>query len=98
MIVDIGNIIISKIATLPFMDNYAGIIKVLSYREGKSKGAVKTFPASVNTTIEQCEGRYTDLLPDSSKKSVLFLEDRGTRLVRKEGKRMFFRGSVNLVC
>jgi hypothetical protein len=98
MIVQLGDILISKIETLPFIDKKAGVVKVISYKEDKKNGRVISFPASVNTTLEQCEGRYTDLLPDSKKKSVLFLEDRGVRFVEKEGRKMHFRGSVNLVC
>lgn len=97
MTVDIGNIIISKIETLPFIDKYAGVVKTLSYKD--DKGAIKSFPASVQTTLEECgTDRYKDLVLDSSKKSVLFLEDRGTRLIEKKGDRTYWRSSLNIVC
>lgn len=96
MIVPIGDILIDKISSLNFVDKIAGIVKILSY---KDKGVTKTFPASVKLTFEECEaGRYMDLAPDSSKKSVIFLEDRGTRFIKREGKRLYFRSSVSLIC
>lgn len=104
MIVGIGDIVIDKINTLPWLDKYAGIVKNLSYlsvdKEGKK--VKKTFPASCRMTWEECEagqdtGRYKDLIPDSSKKSLLYLEDKGVRFLRKEGRRYVWRASMNMV-
>src|SRR3954468_10611581 len=94
---DIGDIIISKIEPLPFIDKKASIVRTL---EQIDAGKKKTFPASIRQTLEEGEnGRYMDLCPDSSKKSVLFLDDRsGTRLQKKEGKRLYFTTSLTLLC
>lgn len=98
MVIDIGDILISKLLTLPFIDKYAGVVKTIQYRTVKD-GPVKSVPASVRATITECEqGRYYDLCPDSTKKSVLFLEDKGTRLVRRQGGRNYFRASFDLIC
>lgn len=100
MIKQIGNILISKVGTLPFVDKYAGVVKTLSFvaQEG-TKQVKKMFPAACNITLEECSsGRYKDLIPDSSKKSVLYLEDKGLRIVRREGGLIFFKASYDLVC
>lgn len=98
MVVDIGDILISKLLTLPFIDKYAGVVKTIQYKTTKDS-KIKSVPASVRATITDCErGQYFDLCPDSTKKSVLFLEDRGTRLVRRQGGRNYFRASFDLIC
>lgn len=101
MVIDIGDIIIGKLNSLPFIDKIAGVVKPIVYNsvgEGK-KITKKTFPASCRTTWEQCEsGRYKDLIPDSSKKSVLYLEDNGVRFVSRDGAKTKWKASYNLVC
>lgn len=101
MIVSIGDIIIDKIKLLPFLDKYAGVVQVLAYKSTDKSGKVtkKTFPASCNVTFEQCKsGQYKDLCPDSTKKSVLYLEDNGIRFVKREGGRTYWKASLNLCC
>lgn len=97
---DIGNIVISKIETLPFIHKYAGVVRSLSYTDTvEGKQIKKTFPASAQITLEQCEsGKYRDLYPDSSKKSVLYLEDMGARFLRNEGVLNYFNARYQLVC
>jgi hypothetical protein len=93
---EIGNIIIEKIEELQFIDKYAGVVQILSYVES---GKTKKFPAALNLTIEECtSGRYKDLCPESSKKSVLFLEDKGARPESDEGGISNWVASYDLVC
>lgn len=97
MTTEIGEIIIDKIKNLPFIDKYAGVVKTIQYKT--QDGKIKSVPASVRATIAECEdGRYLDLCPDTTKKSVLFLEDKGVRLIRRQGGRNFFRASYDLIC
>jgi len=105
MIVDLGNSLIEKLesASLPFLDKYAGVVKVLEYKEKNSHNdgfVTKRFPAECKITLEECKQgkRYNDLLPDNSKKSVLFLEDNGLRLIKTEGSYSHWRASLDLVC
>lgn len=101
MIAEIGKIVIDKIETLPFMDKYAGVIKQLAYNVStNNKTERKTFPADCRVTFEECEsGRYTDLIPDSKKKSVLYLEETGALIkTGDEGNLTFWRLPLNLVC
>ena len=102
MIVQVGKLIIERIENLPFIDKYAGVVKVLSLMQKDQTGKMvkKMFPADCQTTLQQCEsGRYKDLLPDSSKKSVLYLEEAGpAQVLRSEGGLNFWRANYNLVC
>jgi hypothetical protein len=101
MIIEVGNSVISKIDTLPFLDKYAGIVKTLSLTvvDKDNKPIKKTFPADCQLSLDQCEsGRYKDLCPESSKKSVLFLEDNGIKYVRSQGGLDFWKANMNLVC
>lgn len=96
MIIEVGNIIIGKINGLPFIDKYAGVVKPATYSD---EGVKKTFPISCALDITQCKkGDYMDLCPDSSKKSVLYLEDKYIRFVSREGNDYRFQGSFDLVC
>lgn len=100
MIIDIGNIIISQIENLSFIDKYTGVVKVITMKDPSNKtGQKKIFPVACNLCNDDINnGRYKDLCPDSSKKSVLYLEDTGLRFVKKEGQRIYWKASYNLVC
>ncbi len=101
MNIEIGEIIIDKISALPWVDKYAGVVKTVSYQVEKKGGNgfdKKTFPVSCRYTLEECEnGKYTDLVPNSDKKSVIYLEDKGSRVVKREAGRTFWRSSYDLV-
>lgn len=97
MVNEIGEIIIGYIKQLPFVENISGVVKQISYKT--ETGVKKTFPASCILTAEQCKtGDYKDLCPDNSKKSIIYLEDKGARLIKKEGPMYFWRASFDLVC
>lgn len=100
MTIEIGDIIVDRIKTLPFIDKYAGVVKVVTYKAKNTSGGFekKTFPASCRTTLEECEsGRYKDLVPDSTKNSVLYLEDKGARIIRQVGSRVYWKSSYDLI-
>jgi len=102
MITDLGVIIIDRIQDLPFMDKYAGIVRVLNYKDFSKDGSSftrKTFPVDCQTSFDECNKnkRYLDLCPDSSKKSVIYLEDNGIKPVRSEGPWVYWTASIDLV-
>lgn len=99
MIVDIGDIIIDKINTLPFLDKYAGVVKVIT-KQAAEGGKIIKFPAYARASFEECQqgGRYMDLCPDNSKKSLLYLEDKGIRVVKTDGIHVDMSASLDLVC
>lgn len=98
MIADIGNIIIDKINTLPFIDKYAGVVRVINYK--LTDGAKGSFPVDCKISLSDCNKnkRYLDLCPDNKKKSVLYLEDSGLRQLNKTGLISNWNAQYNLVC
>jgi len=93
---DIGDIIIYKLQSLPWFDKYTGVVKTITYQAPDKK--LKKMPVSCNTSAEDCtSGHYTDLCPDSTKKSVVFLEDLGTRFVSRNADKYYWKSSFNLV-
>lgn len=96
MITAIGNILIEQLGELPFLDKVAGVVKTITY---KDDGILKKLPASCASSEEDCrKGNYRDLCPDNGKKSVLYLEDKGLRLIKKEAGVFYWRASYGLVC
>ena len=73
---DIAEILKDKIAGLPFVDRITGLVKILSFRETQENGSskLKSYPIACNVTAGDCvnTGKYQDLVPNSSKKSVIF--------------------------
>ncbi len=101
MIKEIGNILIGQIDTLPFLDKYTGVVKVITMADNSAgRNVKKIFPVACNLNLEDCNKgkRYLDFVPDDSKKSVLYLEDTGLRFQRQEGNRTYWKASYNLVC
>ena len=102
MIIDIGNIIIDKVKNLPFIDKYAGVVKVITYNQPTDDGKVlkKIFPVSCRLSQEDCvtSGQHLDLCPDSKKKSVLYLEDKYVRFIKRDGDIFYFQASFDLIC
>lgn len=100
MTIDIGDIIIDRLSTLPWMDKYVGVVRTLTFQgqDKTGKVVIKRMPVSCRTSAAQCStGTYQDLLPDGRVKSVVFLKDNGVRFVSRDGNKYRFRASYNLV-
>lgn len=100
---DIAEILKDKIAGLPFVDRITGLVKTLSFRETLENGSskLKSYPIACNVTAGDCvnTGKYQDLVPNSSKKSVIYFEEAGgTIMTGVNGKLMNFRSNIRLVC
>jgi hypothetical protein len=98
---DIGDIVMTKLSSLPWFDKYAGVIKVLSFTDTDKDGKVirKKMPVNCRSTQLECSsGRYIDLCPDSTKKSVAFLKDKGVRFVEVNGNSSKWKAAFDLVC
>jgi len=91
MIIDIGNILKSKLIGLAFVDRIAGVVQTaVETEEEKNKAAVKKFPVACNVNEKDCEAasdRLTDLVPNDSKKSVIYFEDIGGAVFQNQTKR-----------
>lgn len=102
MIGSLGTHIINEVKTLPFVDKYAGVVRTINYETTDKDGRKlrRSFPADCQTTFNDADcnsGRYLDLCPDDSKKSVMYLEDTGFRLVKREGHFQYFKANYDLI-
>jgi hypothetical protein len=74
----IDTILSPKIQVLDFVDRYAGIVRTINIAEGNGTetGIVKRYPLACNVTGVDCAniGIYQNLVPDDSKKSVIYWE------------------------
>lgn len=106
----IGEILKGYISTLNFADKVAGVVRpviqvdvIEQYDEdNKLIGTVtqrKVFPVACGVTHKQCyeEGLLTDLVPNSSNRSIMYFEDNGCVLTGVEGKLQRYKSSIRLV-
>jgi len=74
----IDTILSPKIQPLDFVDRYAGIVRTINIAEGNGTetGIVKRYPLACNVTGVDCAniGIYQNLVPDDTKKSVIYWE------------------------
>lgn len=96
----IANILKDKIAGLPFVDKLAGLVKTIETgsKAEDTAGAFR-FPAAVESTAPTTPNAWTyaDLVPNSSKKSVFYFEDRGLKVSGKSGKGFEMQSNLRLV-
>jgi len=74
----IDNLISSDILALPFVDKYAGIVRTVTLGVGDGVTSTdKKFPISCDVTPADCNNpaSFQDLVPDDSKKSVIYWEE-----------------------
>jgi hypothetical protein len=84
MINDIGNILKPYIESLSFADKVGGVVKVATKTDTDSNDRTvkKYFPIDCGVTHQECiSGKYTDLMPNSNYKSVMYFEDGGIRFI-----------------
>ena len=74
----IDTILTPKISVLDFVDRYAGIVRTINIAEGNGTetGIVKRYPVACDVTGADCAniGIYQDLVPNDTKKSVIYWE------------------------
>lgn len=101
MTVEVGNIIVGYLQGLTFIDKLAGVVKTITKSDvdGNNNPIRKTFPVACGLEFQDCinKGKYQDLVPDSKLKSIVYLEDSGIRLIRKEGYKNVYTASYRLV-
>lgn len=97
MIRYIGNILKDQIEDLAFVDKIAGVVKPLRYKN--KEGIIQTFPVDCQISLNDCNKnkRYLDLVPDNSKKSVIYFEDVGLRPVSQNGTILKMNAQLNLI-
>lgn len=96
MNVKLAEIIRSRIEVFPWVDKIAGVVNVATVQSGDT---ARVFPIACNVTHDDCiNGKFTDLVPNSKYKSVMYFEDGGIQMGERRGNRQYFEGTLNLVC
>ena len=79
---------------VPFADVVVGLVKEVSYKD-EERGAAFRYPAYYQTTAAT---GYRDLVPNSRKRSIQYVENYGTRVVDRHGDRVDLKTTVRVVC
>ena len=97
MIYEIVNAIVTELTTLSFKDVLVGIAQPLKINDN---GKVRTVPAAYNANPTACQvgSYYLDLVPNSSKKSIIYFEEEGTRINSYTKEYVDMSSEVLLVC
>lgn len=97
---DIANILKGYVETLPFAGKVGGLVKAITYSTQNDKGVVrKTIPVDCDVTHTNClKGKYTDLMPDSKYKSVMYFEDGGVKPGDSSARDFSFESDLKLIC
>lgn len=106
MIKEVCNALKSKLLDgepLKLFDTISAMVQTVTYREMNADGnpITKRMPVSYNTNIVKCGiGPEKDLVPDSSKKGLIYFEENGSFQITRHlsGGRAMHKGSVLLVC
>lgn len=96
----VADILKARIQHLAFVDRLAGLVKTLSgTTDGESGNKRFMIPIACDVSEADCANdRYQDLVPDSSKRSVIYFEDMGgVQGLPDEGGMMRFRANLKLV-
>ncbi len=102
----IDTILSPKIQPLDFVDRYAGIVRTINIAEGNGTetGIVKRYPLACDVTGVDCAniGVYQNLVPDDTKKSVIYWEmispmTNGGMTKTRDFYRKKFKGTARLV-
>jgi len=82
MITAIVNKILGDISSLPFVDRYGGIVKIMTKNNPNSSGGISKirYPAVINLKPQQCgdNSTYIDMIPNNNYMSMLYFEHRST--------------------
>lgn len=82
---------------ITFKDKITGIVKPARIQVGQ-EGTVKIFPIAYNTDPDTCDdSELIDFCPDTSKRSIIYLEDLGAEVTGFENDQINFSGNMRLV-
>lgn len=98
---ELANIIKGKLLTLPFGDLIAGLAQTLTISDTNDDGAsfTKRMPISYDVwNGGNCSGKEIALIPDSSRKSIIYFEDYGVAAGTMTHGLQSFTSSLRLVC
>lgn len=63
-----------------------------------ARSGVKAFPVEFNANPQDCETQFHDYVPDESKKSIIYFEDRGFRIEGMNSRYFSAVTSLRIVC
>ena len=90
--------LLTDIEALNYVDLVGGIVRTQKEVKGNSDNAVvKVYPVCINSTKTTCSPNdYINLSPDSSKKGIIYFEDKGTSM-EEQGNYYMMSSQVRLV-
>jgi len=89
--------IVEELESLVFIDRITGMVKHAMVSD--ANGNVKTFPVALNLDVSKCnDSELLDYVPDSSKTSIIYFEDKGTTMRGMSGGYIDFTANFVLVC
>jgi hypothetical protein len=75
----IDTLLSPEISSLPYVDRYGGLVQTmhLIVDNGTDNGVPKRYPVACDVTSRDCTntGIYQDLIPNDSRKSVVYWEE-----------------------
>jgi hypothetical protein len=93
----IAEILKDQVSGLSWIDKIAGLVRPVTYTD--KAGTKKTMPVYYRDNPTLCDpGDYTDLVPDSSKMSILYFEDGGMDVANAGCMFIDITSSLKLVC
>lgn len=100
---ELANILKNRLIGLPFTDTIAGLVQRVEYRELDQDNVpvTKRMPVAydVSETPNIClKGPERALVPDSSKRSIIYFEDGGSSFIDRQSSWLHFRASLTMVC
>jgi hypothetical protein len=99
---ELAHILKGKLLTLPFIDLVAGLVQTLTLQDQSEDNLQiieKRVPVSYDTwNGSDCVGKEILLIPDSSRKSIIYFEDNGIEVGERRARIQGFISSLRLVC
>lgn len=100
MIEQIIKMLKPRLMALDYVEKYGGLCIPAFVKEPLDYGgATKTLPISRDFENDDAwrVGLYREIIPDSSKKSILYFEGNQHDLSKEEGKILFYKGKFSLI-
>lgn len=101
---ELATVLRDKLAGLPFVDVLAGMAQTVTQTDTGQDDTVpavitKKFPVSYDVVgAGNCVGTEVALIPDSSKKSIIYFEDFGIQVTGRVHGMVGYNSSLRLIC
>jgi hypothetical protein len=101
---ELATVLRNKLAGLPFVDLLAGMAQTLTVSDPNQDDQApavitKRFPVSYDTIgAGTCAGKEIALIPDGSRKSIIYFEDYGIAVTGRLHGQVAYSSSLRLIC